>query len=68
MKKGFKVYLEQDTFDKLKSKAQQMGFKGRGGLSHFLEKIALESLCFLDDNLKLFLQQIKFGDISSPKV
>lgn len=52
--KEFKVYLEVETMNRLKAKAQALGFDGRGAISHFLNKISNESLVFLDKNLQDF--------------
>lgn len=55
-KKEFNIYLEEEDFEKLKQKAEQGGFTGRGGVSHYLKKIADEDLIFLDSNAKKILK------------
>ena len=41
---------------KLMQKANETGFYGRGSLTKFMEKIAIEDICFLDDNLRKMLK------------
>ena len=50
MKQAIKIYLDSDTKRKLSQKAGETGFQGRGALTKFIEKIASEDICFLDDN------------------
>ena len=56
MKKEFKVWLEPEDYEKLRSKAEEMGFVGRGAVSHYVEKICKESICFLDSNVREVLR------------
>ena len=55
MKKTYKIYLEERDYKKLQAKAVALGFKGRGFVSHYLEKISREQVAFLDENLKSVL-------------
>jgi len=55
MKKTIKIYLEEEDIKRLRSKAEQSGFIGRGNLNHYLEKIARQPICFLDENVKAML-------------
>jgi len=56
MKKPIKIYLDSETKKKLIQKANETGFKGRGALTKFIEKIASEDICFLDKNLRKMLK------------
>lgn len=58
MKKTIKVYLDFETENKLKIKAQEIGINGRAWLTHYLEKIAPEDIAILDGNLKKVLKLI----------
>ncbi len=58
MKEPVKIYLDSETKKKLLKKANETGFKGRGALTHFIEKIAREDICFLDDNLRKMLKAL----------
>lgn len=58
MKKAVKIYLDSETKKKLMQKARETGFTGRGALTRFVEKIAAEDICFLDDNLRKMLKVI----------
>jgi len=53
-KKTYKIYLNDEDYKKLQFKA---GF-GRGAVSHYIEKIARESIVFLDDNTKTMLKAL----------
>ncbi|MBS3086770.1 hypothetical protein J4422_03645 [Candidatus Pacearchaeota archaeon] len=55
MKQPIKVYLDAETQKKLLKKANETGFYGRGALTRFIEKIAVEDICFLDENLRKML-------------
>ncbi|MEM3091433.1 MAG: hypothetical protein QXD05_01920 [Candidatus Pacearchaeota archaeon] len=66
MKQPIKVYLDSETRKKLIQKANETGFNGRGSLTKFLEKIATEDICFLDENLRKMLRII-FPTNSSKK-
>lgn len=52
--KEYKLYLEPDVYKKLLAKAQELGYTGRGAISHFISKIAQERLIFIDQNLREF--------------
>ncbi len=56
MKQPIKVYLDPETRKKLIQKANETGFNGRGSLTKFMEKIAVEDICFLDENLRKMLK------------
>lgn len=58
MKKPVKVYLDSETKKKLMRKANETGFHGRGALTKFIEKIAEEDICFLDENLRKMLKAL----------
>jgi len=58
MKQPIKVYLDSETQKKLLKKASETGFTGRGALTKFIEKIAAEDICFLDDNLRKMLHTL----------
>jgi len=58
MKRPIKVYLDSETQKKLLEKANETGFNGRGALTRFVEKIAVEDICFLDDNLRKMLKAL----------
>jgi len=58
MKQAFKVYLDPETQKRLLKKANETGFYGRGALTKFIEKIAAEDICFLDDNLRKMLKAL----------
>lgn len=56
MKQPIKIYLDSGTKRDLIQKARETGFDGRGALTKFIEKIATEDICFLDENLKKMLK------------
>lgn len=56
MKKPIKIYLDSETKKRLIKKANETGFHGRGALTKFIEKIAAEDICFLDENLRKMLK------------
>ena len=58
MKQPVKIYLDSETKKKLLQKVSETGFSGRGSLSKFMEKIAAEDICFLDENLRKMLKTI----------
>ena len=58
MKQPIKIYLDSETQKKLLKKASETGFTGRGALTKFIEKIAVEDICFLDDNLRKMLKAL----------
>jgi hypothetical protein len=58
MKQPIKVYLNSETKKKLIQKANETGFIGRGALTKFMEKIAAEDICFLDENLRKMLKAL----------
>ena len=58
MKKPIKIYLNSETKKKLMQKANETGFYDRGALTKFMEKIATEDICFLDENLRKMLKML----------
>lgn len=58
MKQPVKIYLDSETKKKLMQKASETGFSGRGAITKFIEKIASEDICFLDENLRKMLKVI----------
>jgi hypothetical protein len=56
MKEPVKIYLDLETKRKFIKKANETGFSGRGALTKFVEKIAEEDICFLDENLRKMLE------------
>ena len=58
MKQPIKVYLDSETQKRLLKKVTETGFYGRGALTKFIEKIAAEDICFLDDNLRKMLSAL----------
>jgi len=56
MKQPVKIYLDSDTKRKLLQKVDETGFSGRGALTKFIEKIAVEDICFLDENVRKMLK------------
>ena len=58
MKKITKIYLEQEDINKLKMKAEAMGFQGRGSISHYIQMIAKQPIVFLDENAKTILKSL----------
>ena len=56
MKQPIKIYLDSETKKKLIKKASETGFYGRGSLTKFIEKIAIEDICFLDENLRKMIK------------
>ena len=59
MKKEFKIYLEPESYEKLKRKALEMGFNGKGSVSHYIEKISNEPVVFMDSNVRTILELLK---------
>ena len=58
MKQPIKIYLDSETKKKLIEKANETGFYGRGAMTRFIEKIAAEDVCFLDENLRKMLKAL----------
>ena len=58
MKQPIKIYLDFETKKKLIQKANETGFYDRGALTKFIEKIATEDICFLDENLRKMLKML----------
>ena len=58
MKQPIKIYLDSETKKKLLEKANETGFYGRGALTRFMEKVAAEDICFLDENLRKMLKAL----------
>ncbi len=62
MKQPIKIYLDSETRKKILQKASETGFQGRGALTKFVEKIAVEDICFLDENLRKMLKALFPGN------
>jgi len=58
MKQPIKIYLDSETKKKLIEKVNETGFYGRGAMTRFIEKIAAEDVCFLDENLRKMLKAL----------
>lgn len=58
MKQPIKVYLDPETQKRLLKKAGETGFTGRGAMTKFIEKIASEDICFLDENLRKMIKTL----------
>ncbi len=58
MKQPIKIYLDSETKKKLMQKASETGFNGRGALTKFIEKISIEDICFLDENLRKMMRTL----------
>ena len=58
MKEPVKIYLDSEMKRKLMQKTNETGFYGRGSLTKFMEKIAIEDICFLDNNLRKMLKTL----------
>jgi hypothetical protein len=56
MKRPVKIYLDSETQKRLMKKVNDTGFYGRGAMTKFVEKIASEDICFLDENLRKMLK------------
>ena len=56
MKKEIKIWLEEIDIRKLKSKAHELGFEGKGFLSHYITKIARESIAFIPRDVEVVLR------------
>lgn len=52
MMKPIKLYLETEDENKLRMKAAELGFSGRGWLSQFMRKVASSDLVFIDTNVE----------------
>lgn len=57
-KKPLKIYIEESDEHKLKIKAEQLGFIGRGSLSRYISKVAREPICFIDENVRAMLKAL----------
>jgi hypothetical protein len=58
MKNTKKVYLDNETLNRLKNQAEALGFVGRGWLTHYLEKLSKEDIVFLDQNVRKILRTL----------
>ena len=58
MKKIIKVYLNDETINQLKRKAEEVGINGRAWLTKYLERLALSDIALLDENVKKFLKAL----------
>jgi hypothetical protein len=67
MKKAIKIYLTPEVENALKQKANAL-FTGRGAVSRYIERIAVEPVCFLDANVKAILGLLNVSPETSPKV
>ena len=56
MKKEIKIWLEPEELKRLKQKSLDAGFVGKGSLSHYLGKIANESICFISPGVRVVLE------------
>lgn len=56
MKRRIRIYIEPEILRKLEAKAKEKGFEGRGAISRYIEKVAMEPICFLDENVKALLR------------
>ena len=56
MKKEIKIWLESSELERLKQKASDCGFSGKGYLSHYISKIANESIAFIPQNVRVVLE------------
>jgi len=63
MKQPIKIYLTPEALSKLKLKAGT----GRGAVSNYIEKIALNDICFLDANVKAVLNLLQVSPKSALK-
>jgi len=54
VKKTIKIYLEENDLKLLKEKTGT----SRGSISHYIQKIAREPVCFLDENAKVLLKAL----------
>ena len=59
MKHPIKIYLEQVDIIRLKEKASQSGYNGKGSLSHYITKIARQPIVFLDENVMELIKSLK---------
>lgn len=58
-KKAIRIYLFPSDEKRLREKALNSGYEGRGALSHYLEKLAREDIVFLSTDVKTILKLIK---------
>lgn len=56
MKKEIKIWLEEAELKRLKQKALDSGFVGKGFLSHYISKISNESIAFIPPNVRVILE------------
>lgn len=61
-----KIYLGPEYWNRLSSKAEALGFVGKGKFSRLFEKIATEDVVFLDSNAKKLLE-VYFKAINNKK-
>jgi len=59
MKHTIKIYIEEEDARRLRGKASECGFNGRGALSYYITKIAREQIAFLDENVIKLMRAIK---------
>lgn len=53
MKKEIKVWLEPEDIKRLKQKAEEMGFEGKGATSHYIQKICREPIVFIPKDIRV---------------
>jgi len=56
LKKEIKIWLEDGDLKKLKAKAEDSGFEGRGAISHYVRKIAAEPIVFISKDIEVILK------------
>ena len=56
VKKSITIWLEPKDIQNLKQKSEDSGFSGRGAISHYVEKISQESVCFIPKNVRVVLE------------
>lgn len=58
MKQPIKIYLDTENKRRLIAKASEVGFKGRGAITKYFEKIATEPIVFLDKNVLTIIEAL----------
>lgn len=63
MKRRYNIWMEPESMKQLLRRASEAGFDGKGGLSRYLERIAKQPICFLDDNVRMLVEglHLKIG-------
>lgn len=57
-KQSVKIYLTQEELKHFHSKADALGFSGKGKLSHYFSFISSKDLIVLDENTKRLLKAL----------